>query len=184
MQRKMTYMSPPQELIVGPLTTEELAARYRALCADPLYADVPGKFELNIWGRVLMSPPPSNYHGALQIQLAQRLLAALGGRVIAEASILTSMGVFVADVAWMSYAFSRAHGFETPYAKAPELCVEIVSPANSVKEMNEKRDAYLAAGAREVWIVYPESRRCELYGRDGPLESSAYAVDLTGLFDD
>lgn len=183
MRRKIASMVSPQELIEAPLSSEELGSRYRALCEDPMYADVPGKFELDVWGRVLMSPPPSNYRGALQIRLAQKL-AMLGGRVIAEASVVTSTGVFVADIAWLSPEFAGLHKFQTPYPKSPELCIEVVSPSNSVKELNEKRAAYLAAGAHEVWIVYPQSKRIEFYTSEGLVPSSAYAVDLTGLFDD
>lgn len=183
MKRKIACMAPPQELIEAPLTSEELGARYRSLCEDPLYADVPGKFELDVWGRVLMSPPPSNYHGALQFRLAQTL-ASLGGQVFVEASVVTRTGVFVADVAWASAEFMRRHKFETPYTKAPELCIEVVSPSNSVKELAEKLAAYLGAGAHEVWIVYPQSKRCEFHGAQGLLERSAYAVDFTGLFDE
>lgn len=183
MQRKMAHVAPPQELIESPLSHEELGVRYRALCEDPLYATVPGKFELDVWGRVLMSPPPSNYHGALQFRLGQKL-AALGGRVVTEASLVTNAGVFVADIAWMSPAFIRRHDLETPFTSAPEICVEVVSPSNSVPELNGKRAAYLAAGAHEVWIVYPQSKRCEFYGPAGLLETSAYAVDLAGLFGD
>lgn len=57
-------MVPPSELIEAPLTRDELGARYRALCEDPLYANVPGKIELDVWGRMVMSPP-SYYHGLL-----------------------------------------------------------------------------------------------------------------------
>ena len=136
MQSKIAYIVPPQELIEAPLSPEELAVRYRALCEDPMYADVPGKFELDVWGRVLMSPPPSNYHGALQFRLGQRL-AALGGQVLVEASVVATTGVFAADVAWASAEFIGQHKFETPYTRAPEICIEVVSPSNSVKEMNE-----------------------------------------------
>jgi hypothetical protein len=66
--------------------------------------------------------------------------------------------------------------------EAPEICVEVVSPSNSVKELSEKREAYLAVGAEEVWIVYPQSKRSEFYGKDGPLPRSAYAVDLSDIF--
>ena len=66
---------------------------------------------------------------------------------------------------------------------APEICIEVVSPSNSVKELSEKTDAYLAAGAEEVWLIYPKSKRCEFYGVQGSLPSSSYPVDLSGLFD-
>jgi Uma2 family endonuclease len=76
-----------------------------------------------------------------------------------------------------------ARGFETPYARAPEICVEVTSPSNSRTEMREKIDAYLASGANELWLVYPNSKRCEFFGEAGALPRSAYAVNLDGLFD-
>jgi Uma2 family endonuclease len=178
----MAYMSPPQELIEGPLTTEELAARYRALCENPLYAKVPGKIEIDVWGRMVMTPP-SYYHGSLQGRLVRALAAALGGEASVEVPIATPAGLFLADVAWASRGFAVRHRDDWALMRAPEICIEVVSPSNSIKELSEKRESYLAAGAIEVWIVYPKSKRCEFHGKQGLLKSSAYAVDLTGLFD-
>jgi Uma2 family endonuclease len=168
------------ELIEVPLSSDDLAARYRALCDDPCYANVPGKIELDVWGRMVMTPP-SFYHGVIQGRLCRRL-ATLGGEVVAEAPVVTPMGLFVADVAWASPRFMGAHGRETPLTRAPEICIEVVSPANSVKELREKTAAYLAAGAEEVWIAYLQSKRFEFHGRQGPLARSQYAVDLTDVF--
>jgi hypothetical protein len=67
-----------REVIEAPLSGEELAVRYRNLCDDPLLANLPGKLELDVWGRILVSPA-SNYHSALQPRLSGRL-AALGGQ--------------------------------------------------------------------------------------------------------
>ncbi len=174
-------MAANPEIIESPLTQEGLAERYRGLCANPLLANLPGKIELDLWGRILMSPA-SNYHGVLQIRLGQRL-EQLGGQAIAEASVVTSIGLLVADVAWASAEFMSAHGAETPFTRSPELCIEIVSPSNSVKELDEKVAAYLAAGAIEAWIVYPQSRRFAFFAKSGKLERSGYAVDLTEMFD-
>lgn len=179
MARKIELVN--QEVIESPLSAEELAVRYRALCDDPLYANVPGKIELDVWGRMVMSPP-SNYHSAVQTALAIQL-ASRGGRAFVEASVLTPAGLFVPDVVWASAEFMRIHRFETPFTRAPELCVEVASPSNSRKELREKTDAYLAAGAEEVWIVYTESKRCESYGKEGLSQRSRFAVDLSGLFD-
>jgi Uma2 family endonuclease len=173
-------MGKVQELIEEPLSSEELAARYRALCDDPCYANVPGKIELDVWGRMVMTPA-SFYHGVVQGRLC-RSLAKLGGEVVVEAPVVTLMGLFVADVAWASARFMSAHGAETPLTRAPEICIEVVSPSNSVKELREKTEAFLTAGAEEVWIVYPQSKRCEFYGKQGLVLSSNYAVDFTGLF--
>ena len=102
--------------------------------------------------------------------------------MITEAPIATPTGLFVPDVAWASPSFMSAHGSEFALTCAPEICVEVVSPLNSVKELTEKRDAYLSVGAEEVWIVYPQSKRCEFYGKQGLTPRSAYAVDVTDVF--
>jgi len=168
------------ELVEAPLSSEALAARYRALCDDPCYANVPGKIELDAWGRMVMSPA-SNYHSALQALLVGKL-AVLGGRALVEASVVTSAGVLVAHVAWASEEFMHVRGYETPYRRSPELCIEVVSPSNSRKELREKVAAYLEAGAEEVWVVFPHSRRCEFHGRDGLMERSRHAIDLGDIF--
>jgi Uma2 family endonuclease len=106
----------------------------------------------------------------------------LGGRAFVEASVLTSAGVLVADVAWASDEFMQVRGFETPYNRAPELCIEVVSPSDSRKELSEKVAAYLEAGAEEVWIVFPQSKRCEFHGRQRLTQRSRYPVDLADIF--
>lgn len=174
-------MSPTPEVIDRPLTYEELGAMYRKLCDDPLFANVPGKVEIDTWGRMVMSPA-SNYHSSLQARLVKRL-AVLDGEHYVEASVLTPIGVLVPDVVWASAAFCAAHGNETPFRVAPELCIEVTSPSKSRKELTEKTAALIAAGAQEVWIVYSQSKRIEFHGRDGVLATSAFPVDLNGLFD-
>ena len=121
---------------------------------NPLLANLPFKIELNKFGKLLMSPA-SNEHGRIQSRLANMLLNKLSsGEVITECSIQTSDGVKVADEAWLSEIFVSEFGFVTPYPKAPEICIEIVSPSNSKIEIEEKVDLYLAKGAQEVWVVY------------------------------
>lgn len=173
-------MGQTQELIEAPLSAEELALRYRALCDDPCYANVPGKIELDVWGRMVMTPA-SFYHGVVQGRLCRSLLT-LGGEIVVDAPIVTPTGLFVADVAWAGPRFMAAHRHETPLSCAPEICIEVVSPSNSVKELREKTAAYLAAAGEEVWIVYPQSKRCEFYGRQGLTQRSSYEVDLSDIF--
>lgn len=170
-----------QELLQAPLSGEELAERYRALCEDSRYADLPGKVELDSWGRMVMSPPASYYHGVVQMKLGQ-ILARLGGQASAEAPIVTASGILVADATWGSAHFVGRHGDESPLTRAPEICIEVLSPSNSVKEIRQKIDAYLAAGAQEVWVVSTQSKRVEFYGSGGELARSRYPVDLSDLF--
>ena len=176
----MAYMDTVHELIEAPLTAQDLAMRYRDLCENPLYSNLPGKIELDLWGRMVMSPA-STYHGQVQAALCQRL-SVLGGVALIEVGIVTAAGLFAPDLAWASADFMRRHGNETPLRSAPELCIEVVSPSNSTKELREKTDAYLAAGAQEVWIAYPQSKRVVFHGPIGELQISGFAVNLAGIF--
>ena len=95
--------------------------------------------------------------------------------VVTECPILTDLGVRVPDVVWVSPAFFAAHGETSPLPAAPEICVEIVSPSNAEEEMRQKTAAYLAAGAREVWVVSEEGS-VRYFDAQGARAESAFAV--------
>ena len=139
---------------------------------NPFLKDLPFKIELDKWGKILMSPA-SNNHGSLQFETGARIRDAKKGKgkVITECSIQTSQGVKVADVAWASDSFIEKFGFETPYKRAPEICVEVVSPSNYQGEIDEKIALYLSKGAREVWIV-SEGGKTKYYTYEGEIEFS------------
>jgi Uma2 family endonuclease len=52
----------------------------------------------------------------------------------------------------------------------PTLVVEILSPNDTEEEMNEKVDAYLAAGVALVWLVDPHHHTVEVHRPDGEPE--------------
>ncbi len=56
-----------------------------------------------------------------------------------------------ADVAWASSALVQELGGRVCFPRAPELCVEVVSPSNTEAEILEKIKLYFDAGAKEVW---------------------------------
>ena len=159
-------------------TPEALIARWDELCRDPSLQDLPYKIEINAWGKVEMSPA-SNRHGRLQIEIGSELKRQLSnGIAISECSILTRIGIRVPDVVWASADFMQAFGEITPYQRAPEICVEIISPSNVQAEIDEKIGAYLAAGAREVWLVSEEGN-IRYFGSAGELSKSDFAVSIT-----
>ena len=125
---------------------------------NPWLQNLPFKIELNRWGKIEMSPA-SNQHGAVQVDIATELRRRRGGRVLVECSIQTTDGVRVADVAWVSNKRLKVMGWTTPFAQAPELCVEIMSPANTWAEMHMKAGLYLQAGAEAVWVIGPDGKR-------------------------
>ena len=46
---------------------------------------------------------------------------------------------------------------------APDLAVEVLSPSNTAKEINEKVAFYFAAGSRAVWVINPKRRTAVVY---------------------
>jgi Uma2 family endonuclease len=164
---------------MGNITTPEaLSLRWAEICRDPALRDLPYKIELNAWGKIEMSPA-SNRHGRLRSLISAALLEQLSdGLVISEASILTDIGVRVPDVIWGSPKFMAAYGESTPYPRAPEICIEIVSPSNTSIEIREKTRAYLAAGAEEVWIVV-EDGGVHYFDAAGEKAASRYPVTLS-----
>ena len=101
-----------------------------------------------------------------------------GGLVISECSILTRVGIWVPDVVWASPDFMNDFGEITPYMRAPEICVEIISPSNVQAEIDEKMNAYFAASAREVWLV-SESGTIRYFGPAGEKPASDFPVQIS-----
>ncbi len=164
---------------MGNLATPEfLVLRWQEMIRDPVLQDLPYKIELNAWGKIEMSPA-SNRHGHLQAALVAEFARQLpAGTVIVECSILTTIGIRVPDVVWASASFMRAYGEITPYTRAPEICVEILSPSNVEAEVIEKTGAYLAAGAEEVWLISEEGS-IRYVGREGERIKSCFSVAVS-----
>lgn len=129
--------------------------RWRILCADPDLARLPYRIETDRFGRILMSPPPAYRHtryAAKIIKLLNTLLAE--GQANPETPVLTADGIKVPDITWLSPKYLSQLEAEDPPAltRAPEICIEVLSPSNSDAEMAEKRALYFEAGAQEVWF--------------------------------
>ncbi len=122
------------------------------ICCNSVLKDLPFKIQTDKWGHIVMSPA-TNEHGMYQARLVTLLSRLLNiGIIISECSIQTSEGVKVADVAWASDAFIQRNRGKNPFPEAPELCIEILSPSNTLAEMEEKKELYFARGAKEFWI--------------------------------
>jgi Uma2 family endonuclease len=144
---------------------------------DPLLASIPFKLELNEKGSIVVTPAGTR-HSFLQAFVTGELTRLLpNGTTFTECPVETSIGVRVPDVAWASAEFMRRHGLADPLPSAPEICIEVLSPSNSPAEISEKVAAYLAAGAREVWLV-PEDGTVEILSARGRASSSAFGIEL------
>lgn len=140
-------------LPVHPDQTAFNLRRWEELLADAGLARIEGRIETDRHGHILMSPPPAPRHGSYQLEIGYLLRNLMPhGRVLTECPISTADGVRAADVAWASRECLRELGNRACFPRSPELCVEVLSPANTPVEMAEKVALYLDAGAREVWL--------------------------------
>lgn len=121
------------------------------VCEHPALQDLPFKIELDETGKIIMAPTKV-YHSIYQGEIAYRLRTlAPAGKAIVECAISTRKGTRVADVAWVSRERLAIIWSEVECSIAPELCVEVLSSANTGKEMQTKQQLYFEQGALEVW---------------------------------
>ena len=152
----------------GPMTWADV-------CAHPALRDLPFRIELDRHGRLVMSPTASR-HVFLQRRFQRILEDALGGVAVTECPIETPEGTKVADVGWMEDDFAQARQDEPAFSVAPPVCVEVMSPSNPWREMEEKVTLYLARGAHEVWVCEPDGR-LRFFGHEGERETSSLVPD-------
>ena len=127
--------------------------RWAEVLADPFLARVPWRVETDRFGNTYMSPPPSSSHGGFQSRIIYLLQVHMrAGRVMSECPMSTADGVKAADAVWISGKRWRLFEEKPCLPGAPEICVEVLSPSNSRREIEEKRALYFDAGAEEVWI--------------------------------
>jgi Uma2 family endonuclease len=147
--------------------------RWNEVLVDPYLAKVEGRVETDRYGRIIMSPPPAASRGGYQLEIGSLLKQLMpNGRTTTECPISTADGVRAADVAWASPECLRELGNYECYPKAPEICVEVISPRNSKREIQEKMALYFDAGAREVWTCSKQGAMTFLAPRGVDLKSS------------
>ena len=69
---------------------------------------------------------------------------------------LVLIGAFL--LAWASPARVLELGSNVCFPRAPEICIEILSPGNTETEMRDKTALYFDAGAQEVWHCTDQGR--------------------------
>ncbi|MDD5320772.1 MAG: Uma2 family endonuclease [Methylococcales bacterium] len=153
--------------------------QWQDVLADKSLRDLPYKIELNERGNIEMSPA-SFLHSLLEGEIATLLRTQLGGRVFTELAIQTGKGVRVPDVAWGSNHFVEQHIKEICASAAPEICIEIISPSNSMIEMSEKIALFLESGAIEVWLV-DEQGNISFFNAGGQLQESSFNIEMGKL---
>src|SRR5262245_26335744 len=93
----------------------------------------------------------------------------LGGRVSGADGtyVLSRYNTRIPDVGYISEQRVQEQDEDSFLRGAPDLAIEVVSDSNTPKELRERVGAYLDAGSRLVWVVYPETRKVDVYRASG-----------------
>ncbi len=154
--------------------------RWTEIMANEELARFQGKVESYRHGQILMMPPASGVHSTRQSRIFRIFLEQLGGEPLAECPVSTMNGVRAVDVGWYSHERFAEVRDQMVFQRAPEVCVEVRSPSNTDREMNEKKVLYFEAGAEEVWMCSEEGDM-EFFGKSDPghrLERSTISPDF------
>ena len=115
-----------------------------------------------IAGEVVAIPPSGGDASLAQTEMVHRLRAwqdAPGGsgRVLTDVFVQVGDGYLAPDAAWWAAGRDPRIGpgaIET----VPDLVVEVLSPATRENDLGPKRDRYIGAGVRELWLIDPPQR--------------------------
>jgi len=125
-------------------------------------------------GTLLVTPAPSLLHQRIVTALMGPLIAAmdqpLHAHVVAPgAVVLRPRTQLEPDILVIPARFSR----DATWDDVTEhwLAVEVLSPSSRVYDRDFKRDAYLALGVQEVWLVDPTLEEIEVSRPRGQREN-------------
>ncbi len=160
--------------VIEPIIMAYMSVASRLTTADELLrmSGAGKRFEL-IAGELHEMSPAGFEHGVVIVRLT-RLLANfvlehdLGHVAGAETGFLLSRDpdtVRAPDIAFVKK--ERVVPGDLPksyWPGAPDMAVEVMSPDDTIKSVDAKAAAWLAAGTHEVWVVHPRWRTITVYG--------------------
>lgn len=187
-----------------PIKTKLSSADFWAFVTQPDYLN--RHFE-RIEGEIVEMAPS----GTWSSMIASNIMIKIGmfvmehhlGVVTGEAGAyeMTPHDTLAPDVAFTSFERIRQTYPDGQFprtgfaALTPDLCVEVKSPTDSKRQLRQKVEIYLKAGAKLVWLIFPETQTAEVYTpdadvvevpSDGVLEGGAilpgFSTPLSAIF--
>jgi Uma2 family endonuclease len=120
-------------------------------------------------GELIVTPSASFFHNEIRDYLNARLRAFVEGRrlggVTGETNVkLVGETVRRPDVVFIGAGRLRGIDLDqVPLPVVPDLVLEIVSRSDRADDLLLKASQYLAAGAKAVWLFYPNTRLAYRY---------------------
>ena len=127
-------------------------------------------------GDLVMTPAPSLQHQRVQLRLGRRLAQFIEERVLGELFVapcdvvLSDTDVVQPDLLFVSREREHLLSGGDNVRGAPDLVIEILSPATADRDRGYKRALYASHGVAEYWLVDPAVKTIRVHRqRDGLL---------------
>ena len=162
----------------------------------------PGKrFELDR-GELIVEPSPNFRHNAIRFRIARDLQDFVRAHQLDHVTVENDFRPDIVrnpDVAFVATEpLRRMNVDRSPIEDVPDLAIEVVSESNLAQDMHTKIHQYLEAGAKAVWVFYPNLKVVQIHDQQGTREIAApaslqdktvfrgqsYTLPLTPIFDE
>ncbi len=118
-----------------------------------------GHLELH-HGEVVVMPPPKRGHQRIQRRVLALLTELAGKAGVAETEMAfrptPEHEVWVADIGYVKLDRDQATADDEYLTGSPNLVVEVLSPSNTVDEINEEISLCMTTGCPSFWVVDPK----------------------------
>ena len=143
-----------------------------------------------IRGVLCETMPTGQEHGEIVVSLSAALWNFVNPRRLGRLTASDS-GVWLErdpdtvrepDIAFFSAAKAPSGTRVTGYSEvAPDLVVEVASPSDSRREVNDKAHMWLSHGVSIVWVVHPETRTVDVHRSDAAVSTLVEEDALDGM---
>jgi Uma2 family endonuclease len=133
------------------------------------------KYERNAQGEIIIMPPTGGETGGKNAEITTEFC--LWNRVKKLGKVFDSSTCFrlpvgsdrSPDVAWITLerweSLSQEDREKFPPI-APDFVLELMSPTDNLKTLQEKMLEYMESGVRLGWLIYPKMQLVEIYRQD------------------
>jgi len=148
-----------------------------------------GRLELH-HGEVVVMPPPKKGHQKIQDRALVLLKPLVAGKYVVRGEMAFRPApeheVWQADVGCVSLERDDATADDEYLMGSPELVVEVLSPSNTVDEINERMSICLDNGCLSFWVLDPKRKRVSVtegnitrhYAETGEIACSILAGEI------
>ncbi len=153
-----------------------------------------GQYEL-VEGEIKRMPPTSGRHGKVTVKITTPLSVYVDEHDLGE--VFAAETGYILKHAQKDGERDTVRGIDVSFVRKerilpdedvlekfipfpPDLAVEVVSPGNPRREIDEKVGEYLDAGVPLIWVIFPRTKTVTVYRQNGEVETKRGNDVLSG----